>query len=122
MKVKDGVIMINFWPNLISCSNNSTIDQVVDHILHVIQVAGSEHVGFGADYDGIDTKTNGLEDVSKYPLLIRRMLERGIPEHEVVGIMGQNLIRVLKKTEMVADSLKHNAEDGSLLNSNKKKC
>jgi membrane dipeptidase len=105
MKVKDGVIMINFWPALISCSHTSTIDQVLDHIDHVRKVAGYQHVGFGGDFDGITEKTTGMEDVSSYPVLIHGMIKRGYSDDEITSIMGGNLIRVLKKTEKVAHQL-----------------
>jgi membrane dipeptidase len=113
MKEKDGVIMINFWSKLISCSQTSTIDQVLDHIDHVIKVAGPLHVGFGGDFDGITEKTTGMEDVSSYPVLIHGLIKKGYSDEVIINIMGGNLIRVLRKTEEVALQLKK-ASHGTL--------
>lgn len=119
MKKVDGVAMINFWTSLISCSRTSTISQVLDHIMHVISVAGAEHVGFGGDFDGIPTHTTGLENVSKYPELIIGLLKRGINENDIAKIMGGNVIRVLRKTEEVARSMKDEIPDATVVYFNK---
>ncbi|KAJ3313252.1 dipeptidase 1 (renal) [Boothiomyces sp. JEL0838] len=105
MKDLDGVIMINFWPNLISCSSKATLSQVADHISYISNLVGPEHVGFGGDFDGIDVVTEGLEDVSKYPYLVAELIKRGFSDKDVVNIMGANLIRVLKKTELIAKEM-----------------
>ncbi|KND01785.1 uncharacterized protein SPPG_03577 [Spizellomyces punctatus DAOM BR117] len=103
---KDGVVMINFYPRFVSCSANSTLELVADHISHVAEVAGPEHVGLGSDFDGIDVVPKGLEDVSKYPDLIAELLRRGFSEKEVEGIVGKNLLRILERTEQVAKKLR----------------
>ena len=57
----------------------STLAQVADHIEHVREVAGVEHVGLGGDFDGTDEVTAGLEDVSTYPALFAELLRRAGP-------------------------------------------
>ncbi|KAJ3177184.1 dipeptidase 1 (renal) [Gaertneriomyces sp. JEL0708] len=103
---KDGVVMINFYPRFVSCSGNSTLEAVADHIFHVVKVAGPAHVGIGSDFDGIDSVPDGLEDVSKYPSLVAELLERGLSEKDVEGIVGGNLLRVMEKVEYTSATLR----------------
>ncbi|KAJ2999851.1 dipeptidase 1 (renal) [Globomyces sp. JEL0801] len=105
MKDLDGVIMINFWPSLITCKHTATIKDVADHIMHVIKIAGAQHVGFGGDYDGLDEYTAGMEDVTSYPYLVAELIDRGVSDDDLIGIIGGNLIRVLEKTELVSKTI-----------------
>jgi membrane dipeptidase len=78
----------------------ATIEQVADHIQHVIQLAGVDHVGLGSDFDGVgDSLPAGLKDVSGYPNLIRVLLERGVSEADIEKIVGGNFIRVWRAVE-----------------------
>jgi len=69
---------------------------IVTQIRHIADVAGVDHVGFGADYYGLDLAPRGLEDATKYPNLTAALLRSGFNEREVAGIMGGNLLRVLE--------------------------
>lgn len=71
-----------------------SLDTVVDHIAHAVNVAGVEHVGIGSDYDGIGRTPEGLEDASCYGNLAERMLARGFGEDDVLRILGGNMERV----------------------------
>lgn len=71
-----------------------TLDRLIDHIDHVVAIAGIDHVGIGSDFDGIDVTPVGLEDASKLPALTRRLLERGYTEEDVRKILGGNFMRV----------------------------
>ena len=73
----------------------ATVAQVADHIEHVREVAGLDHVGIGGDYDGCDQLPQGLEDVSGYPALIAELMERGWSAAELAALTGENLLRVL---------------------------
>jgi membrane dipeptidase len=78
----------------------ATVDQVADHIMHVIQLVGVDHVGFGSDFDGVgNSLPPGLEDVSGYPNLIKVLLERGVSEADVEKICGGNFLRVWRAVE-----------------------
>jgi len=72
--------------------------QVVDHIEHVVQIAGIDYVGFGSDYDGIGpTQPVGLPDVSSYPVVVAEMLRRGYTEEEIAKVLSGNFLRVWKE-------------------------
>jgi membrane dipeptidase len=79
-----------------------SIHDVVDHIEHIIKIAGIDHVGLGSDFDGIDSTPEQLEDVSKYPLITQELLNRGHTKEEIVKVLGANLMRVFKEVEKAA--------------------
>jgi len=85
-----------------------TIHDVVDHIDHIVKVAGVEHVGIGSDFDGVSTLPAQLEDVSTYPLITQALLDRGYSDEQIKLIMGQNLMRVLREAEQVSKQLQQN--------------
>jgi membrane dipeptidase len=80
----------------------ATVGDVVDHIEHVIELVGIDHVGLGSDFDGISDTPTGLEDVSAYPNLIEELLRRGYDEQDIRKICGGNLLRVWTEVERVA--------------------
>ncbi|MFQ5807230.1 MAG: dipeptidase [Phycisphaerae bacterium] len=75
---------------------------LVDHIDHIVRVAGIDHVGLGADYEGASQMPEQLEDVSGYPYLTQALLERGYSGPDIHKIMGRNLLRALRQAEQVA--------------------
>jgi membrane dipeptidase len=80
----------------------ATLAQVADHIEHVREVAGAEHVGLGGDFDGTQDVTVGLEDVSAYPALLAELLARGWTEPDCAALAGGNVLRVLRAAESFA--------------------
>lgn len=76
---------------------------IVDHIEHVIKVAGIDHVGLGSDFDGISKLPVGIEDVSKYPVITELLLRRGYEEEAIHKVLYGNALRVLKRATQVAD-------------------
>jgi membrane dipeptidase len=80
----------------------ATLTQVADHIDHVRQVAGVEHVGLGGDFDGTEDVTVGLEDVSTYPALFAELLRRGWTEPDCAALAGGNILRVMRSAEAFA--------------------
>lgn len=79
------------------------LDIVADHIDHVVKLIGVDHVGFGSDFDGVgDSLPNGLKDVSMYPNLVKKLLERGYTPEEIEKICFGNLARVWSKVEAFA--------------------
>lgn len=79
-----------------------TVETVVDHIDHIVKVAGIDCAGIGSDFDGIGETPVGLEDVSCYPRITQGMLDRGYSEEEIRKVLGGNALRVLRKAEDVA--------------------
>ncbi len=79
-----------------------SVHTVVDHIEHIIKVAGIDHVGLGSDYDGIGSAPKQLEDVSCYPYITQELLNRGYQKEEIHKILGGNLLRVFRAAEKVA--------------------
>ena len=75
---------------------------VVDHIEHVIKVAGIDHVGLGSDFDGISVAPANLEHVGHYPHVTQELLNRGHSREAIHKVLGGNVLRVLRKAEDVA--------------------
>jgi len=84
----------------------ATLKQAADHIEHIRDVAGINHVGLGSDFDGITEVPVGLEDVSKFPDLVAELLRRGWSEANVRKVVGLNALRVLRDAERVARELR----------------
>ena len=72
------------------------IKEVVDHIEYVVKLVGVDHVGIGADYDGIGFVPKGLEDVSTYPQITAELKRRGFSNQSLKKILGGNVLRVIK--------------------------
>ena len=79
-----------------------TIHDAVDHIEHIIKIAGIDHVGLGSDFDGIDSVPVQLEDVSKYPLITQELLNRGYSKDQIIKVLGTNFMRVFRAAEKAA--------------------
>jgi membrane dipeptidase len=84
-----------------------TVSDVADHIDHIRKVAGIDHIGMGADFDGIGgTSPVGLEDVSRYPNLFAELLKRGYSEEDLRKIAQLNALRAMKAMEETARRLR----------------
>eukprot|EP01130_Rhizamoeba_saxonica_P008320 TRINITY_DN3362_c0_g2_i2.p1 TRINITY_DN3362_c0_g2~~TRINITY_DN3362_c0_g2_i2.p1 ORF type:complete len:428 (-),score=83.86 TRINITY_DN3362_c0_g2_i2:1581-2864(-) len=101
-----GIVMVTFVPGYVSCSENATLEQVVDHIEYIANRIGVDHLGIGGDFDGITNTVKGLNDVSRYIYLTEALLKRGFSNEDISKIIGLNLIRVLKEAETVSRELK----------------
>ena len=82
----------------------SVIGDVADHIDHVREVAGVEHIGIGGDYDGMPIGPEGMEDVSGYPALFTELAKRGYSQAELEMIASRNILRVMRAAEAAAAS------------------
>ena len=78
---------------------------VVDHIEHVLRIAGPGAAGLGTDYDGIEDPPTGLEDVSKLPVVTEELLRRGNSEEVVRGVLGENFLRFWERAIAAKKSL-----------------
>jgi membrane dipeptidase len=100
-----GVVMITFVPSFLTGRAEATIADVADHIDHVANLAGVDHVGIGSDFDGIDSTPVGLEDVSTFPALFAELSRRGWSEDDLAKLAGENVLRVWREAEAVARRL-----------------
>lgn len=83
----------------------ATIADVADHIEHVRDVAGIDHVGIGSDYDGTTGLPVGMEDVSGFPRLFAELARRGWSDADMRKLAGENVLRVMEQAEAVAKRL-----------------
>lgn len=84
----------------------ATIAQVADHIEHIRKIAGVEHIGIGADYDGNSLWPEGLEDVSTYPNLFAELIRRGWSDADLKLLAGENILRVMAEAEAVSRAMR----------------
>lgn len=86
------------WFQSLGCPT-ATLDQVCDHIFHVAEIAGIDHVGIGSDFDGVPSLPNGLDSAASLPQLTARLVERGMSETDVEKVLGGNFMRVFEAVE-----------------------
>ncbi|KAI0600511.1 membrane dipeptidase-domain-containing protein [Biscogniauxia sp. FL1348] len=124
VKKTNSVVMVNFAPEFVSCvanpdsehgipdffPGNSTLAHVADHIAHIGELVGYDHVGLGSDFDGIPSTPAGLDDVTKYPDLIAELLRRGLSDQDAAKVAGGNVLRVWRDVESVAARLQAQGE------------
>jgi membrane dipeptidase len=87
----------------------ATLSDVADHIDHIREIAGIDHLGIGSDFDGITSVPRGLEDVSTIPDLLIELLARGYSREDLEKIAGRNVLRVMRSAEKVARRLQSEA-------------
>jgi membrane dipeptidase len=86
---------------------DATLAEVADHVEHIVEVAGHDHVGIGSDFDGIDgTAPKGLEGVETYPALFAELARRGWSDADLAKLAGGNVLRVMERVEAVAAAMK----------------
>jgi membrane dipeptidase len=95
MADRGGVMGMNFAPSFVH-PTQATIQGVVDHIDHIVDLVGPDHVGLGSDFDGIPYTPAGLEDVTRMPNITAELVERGYAEEDVRKILGENHLRLIK--------------------------
>ena len=83
-----------------------TVADIANHIEHAAKVAGYDHIGIGADLDGIDATPQGLDGVEDYPLLFAELIRRGWSDSNLAKLAGGNILRALRRAETVAASMK----------------
>ncbi|MDY7039768.1 MAG: dipeptidase [Chloroflexota bacterium] len=95
-----GVVGVTFVPGFVTeDADQATLERTLDHIDHVVHIAGVDHIGLGSDFDGFFEKevNVGLEDVTKMPAITAGLLARGYKPSEVKQILGGNLLRVFRQ-------------------------
>jgi len=90
-----GVMGMNFCPPFVA-AENATIEDMLNHVDHIVQLVGPDHVGLGSDFDGIGSTPVGLEDASQMINMTRGMVQRGYSDEDIIKILGGNYLRVMK--------------------------
>lgn len=115
VRVNRGIVMVNFYPGFVSeeyrlwseqGAHGSkpvvTLQHVADHIEHIRDIAGVDHVGVGADFDGVKDLPVDLPGVEAYPALLHELRRRGWTDADLAKLIGENVLRVLEEAEAVA--------------------
>ena len=100
-----GVVGVSFVPNFLDPGTwqqraaaspaRALVEHILDHIEHVIRIAGPAHAGLGSDFDGGGT---ALRDATELPLITQGLLDRGHAEATIRGVLGENLLRAFAQT------------------------
>lgn len=94
-----GTVGMNLYSGFLG--ENPTIDTVCNHVIHFLQLAGSDkHVSLGSDFDGINLMPIGISGIQDYPNLAQRLMERGLSETTVMNIFWNNALGVIEKCSM----------------------
>jgi membrane dipeptidase len=83
----------------------ASLEELVAHIDHIRDIAGIGAVGIGSDYDGVECVPEQMDDVSKFPVLTKALLERGYSAADIKKIYGGNTLRLMRQVEKVATDL-----------------
>ena len=109
LKQNGGVVGVNFYDKFARPAGRSfldrrrpTLDDVLDHLDHMVKIAGIDHVGIGSDWDGGIEPVVGLENASHLPSLFEGMRRRGYSEGDIRKVAGENFLRVLEANEQGA--------------------
>lgn len=81
------------------------LKSLIDHIDHIAQVAGIDHVGLGSDFDGVTSLPQGIDSVADLPKITEALLQRGYTREQVLKILGGNFLRVMHQVEATAARL-----------------
>lgn len=90
---KGGVVGVIFCPRYLG---RDGVEAVVDHLMHIVKVAGEDAPALGSDWDGFIVPTRGLEAPDKLPTLTDALLARGLSREAVAKILRGNVLRVLE--------------------------
>lgn len=88
--------------NLQQTLPRAPLSSLIDHIDHVIQVAGIDHVGLGSDFDGFPILPDGIDSAADLPKITAALAERGYREDQLKKLLGGNLLRVFRAVQQAA--------------------
>ncbi len=94
---RGGLVGINFYPPFVVSSGTATIESVIQHIDHIRNLVGADHIALGSDFDGFSSSPPiGLSDVSTFPALTAALLDRGYTREEIRKFLGENFLRIFR--------------------------
>jgi membrane dipeptidase len=99
-----GVVGANFYSQFVNGAADATLEDLVKQILHMVKVAGIDHVGIGSDYDGGITPVVGMDDASGFPKLAAALKAKGLSHEDVMKIFSLNALRVLGWRSVTANA------------------
>ena len=97
IKKNGGVVGLNFYPYFLNNTENADIEDVIRHIEHICSVTGEDHIGIGADFDGIECTPSGLEGTQCIPVLFDRLLQLNYSSSFIEKLAGKNFMRVIEQ-------------------------
>jgi membrane dipeptidase len=89
------------------------LQSLINHIDHVVKIAGIDHVGLGSDFDGQNFFPEGMDSAADLPKITEALLERGYSPGDIKKILGENMLRVFRKVELVSRDLQPRAANAN---------
>ncbi len=89
-----GVLGINFYPPFLG--NAADISTVISHMEHFLNLGGEDHLGFGSDFDGVETLPQGIRDIASFQMVIKEMEKRNWKQELIEKICYKNMMRILQ--------------------------
>ena len=96
---KKGLICVNLYPPFIKENETATLDDLANHIAHILSLGGENFIGLGSDFDGISTTVRGINTAADYFRLFEILLRRGISHTQIDKITHQNALNFIKRIE-----------------------
>lgn len=78
------------------------LTMIIDHLDYIVKLIGVDHVGMGSDFDGVTSTPQQLDDVTGYPLITKALIERGYSKKDILKILGENFLKLLKANENIS--------------------
>lgn len=97
IKQSGGCVGINFYPAFLTNGDKCTVDDIVKHIDHFMELGGEDNIGIGADFDGVDCLPEGINGVQDVYKVFDRLLQNGYTEKQIEKISHRNFERILEK-------------------------
>ena len=97
IKKSDGCVGVNFYPPFLTDKRKCTIDDIVKHIDHFMERGGENHIGIGADFDGVDALPDGVNGAQDTYKVFDRLLKIGYTDEQVEKISHKNFERIMEK-------------------------
>lgn len=101
-----GLIGVNFHAPFLRATGKATIDDLIDHVAHIRDVAGIDHVGIGSDFDGRIRTLAGLSDAGSFGNLTTALRRRGFSQDAILALLGGNALRVMTETDEGREALR----------------